>query len=107
VEEQARARIRVASCTKAQKTKSTITGKAIRPGEIGLTRIIVFKSEVKMPVPEDPLWKEWLAAENTLQEARDELRTVEHLDLGNPEFQVAWVAYRLALGAFNEITNKL
>ena len=40
-----------------------------------------------MPVPEDPLWKEWLAAENTLQEARDELRTVEHLDLGILNFR--------------------
>jgi hypothetical protein len=61
----------------------------------------------EMPVPEDPLWKEWLAAENALEEARDQLRTIEHLDLANPEFQEAWGAYRLALGAFNEITNKL
>jgi hypothetical protein len=38
---------------------------------------------------------------------RDQLRTVEHLDLGNREFQEAWGAYRLALGAFNAITNKL
>jgi hypothetical protein len=61
----------------------------------------------EMPAPDHPLWNEWLVAENTLQEARDELRTVEHLDLANREFQEAWGAYRLALGAFNEITNKL
>jgi hypothetical protein len=35
-----------------------------------------------MPAPDDPLWKEWLVAENALEEARDQLRTVEHLDLG-------------------------
>jgi hypothetical protein len=61
----------------------------------------------EMPVPDHPLWKEWLAAENALAEARDQLRTVEHLDLGNREFQEAWGAYRLALTSFNEITNKL
>jgi len=32
-----------------------------------------------MPVADDPLWQEWLAAEKTLEEARDQLRTVEHL----------------------------
>jgi flavin-binding protein dodecin len=47
------------------------------------------------------------AAENALEEARDQLRTVEHLDLENRDFQEAWGAYRLALAAFNEITNKL
>jgi hypothetical protein len=31
---------------------------------------------------------------------RDQLRTVEHLDLGNREFQEAWVVYRLTLDAF-------
>jgi hypothetical protein len=41
-------------------------------------------------------------AENALEEARDQLRTVEHLDLANREFQEAWGAYRLALSAFNE-----
>lgn len=61
----------------------------------------------EMPAPDDPLWKEWLVSENALEEARDQLRTVEHLDLANREFQEAWGAYRLALGAFNEITNKL
>jgi hypothetical protein len=40
-----------------------------------------------MPAPADPLWKEWL--ENALEEKRQE----------------AWGAYRLALDAFNEITN--
>jgi hypothetical protein len=60
-----------------------------------------------MPAPEHPLWKEWLVAENTLQEARDELRTVEHLDLSEPGISGSLGAYRLALGAFNEITNKL
>jgi hypothetical protein len=40
-----------------------------------------------MPAPEHPLWKEWLVAENTLQEARDELRTVEHLDLALTQHQ--------------------
>ena len=40
-----------------------------------------------MPAPDHPLWKEWLVAENTLQEARDELRTVEHLDLANRNFR--------------------
>ena len=44
-----------------------------------------------MPAPEDPRWKEWLVAENALEEARDQLRTVEHLDLGDREFQEAWV----------------
>ena len=36
-----------------------------------------------MPVADHPLWQEWLAAENALDEARDQLRTVEHLDLGD------------------------
>jgi hypothetical protein len=53
-----------------------------------------------MPAPDHPLWKEWLVAENALEEARDQLRTVEHLDLGNREFQEAWVVYRLTLDAF-------
>ena len=44
-----------------------------------------------MPAPDDPLWKEWLVAENALEEARDQLRTVEHLDLANREFQEGWV----------------
>ena len=60
-----------------------------------------------MPVADDPLWKDWLTAEKTLGEARDQLRTVEHLDLGHREFQEAWQAYRLALDVFNAITNKL
>ena len=60
-----------------------------------------------MPVADDPLWKEWLTAEKTLGEARDQLRTVEHLDLGHREFQEAWQAYRLALEFFNPVTNKL
>jgi hypothetical protein len=60
-----------------------------------------------MPAPDDPLWKEWLVAEKALEEARDQLRTVEHLDLGNREFQEAWGAYRIALGEFNAIANKL
>ena len=47
----------------------------------------------KMPVADDPLWKDWLTAEKTLGEARDQLRTVEHLDLGHREFQEAWQAY--------------
>ena len=74
-------------------------------GALGLAASAFIGGE--MPAPEDPLWKEWLVAENALEEARDQLRTVEHLDLANPEFQDAWGAYRLALGAFNEITNKL
>ena len=61
----------------------------------------------KMPVADDPLWKDWLTAEKTLGEARDQLRTVEHLDLGHREFQEAWQAYRLALEVFNAKTNKL
>jgi hypothetical protein len=40
-----------------------------------------------MPAPEDPLWKEWLVAENALEEARDQLRTVEHLDLRSRNFR--------------------
>jgi len=43
-----------------------------------------------MPVADDPLWKDWLTAEKTLGEARDQLRTVEHLNLGHREFQEAW-----------------
>jgi len=46
-------------------------------------------------------------AEKTLEEARDQLRTVEHLALGDRDFQEAWDAYRIALRAFNDITNKL
>jgi hypothetical protein len=61
----------------------------------------------KMPVEDNALWKDWLNAEKTLGEARDQLRTVEHLDLGDREFQEAWQAYRLALDVFNAITNKL
>jgi hypothetical protein len=60
-----------------------------------------------MPVEDNALWKDWLNAEKTLGEARDQLRTVEHLDLGDREFQEAWQAYRLALDVFNAITNKL
>jgi hypothetical protein len=63
--------------------------------------------EVKMPVADHPLWQEWLAAEKTLEEARDQLRTVEHLALGDRDFQEAWAAYRVALRAFNDVTNKL
>jgi hypothetical protein len=62
---------------------------------------------IRMPVADDPLWKEWLTAEKALGEARDQLRTVEHLDLGHRKFQEAWQAYRLALDVFNAITNKL
>jgi hypothetical protein len=29
-----------------------------------------------MPVADDPLWKEWLTGEKTVEEARDRLRTV-------------------------------
>ena len=60
-----------------------------------------------MPVADHPLWQEWLAAENALDEARDQLRTVEHLDLGDRDFQEAWGAYRIAFRAFNDVTNKL
>jgi hypothetical protein len=60
-----------------------------------------------MPVADDPLWKEWTVAEKALGEARDQLRTVEHLALGDRDFQEAWGAYRIALRAFNDITNKL
>jgi hypothetical protein len=60
-----------------------------------------------MPVPDHPLWQEWLDAEKALDEARDKLRTVEHLDLGDRGFQKAWGAYRIALRAFNDVTNKL
>jgi hypothetical protein len=52
-----------------------------------------------MPVADDPLWQEWLAAEKTLEEARDQLRTVEHLALGDRDFQEGWGAYRIALRA--------
>jgi len=48
-----------------------------------------------------------LAAEKTLEEARDQLRTVEHLALGDRDFQEAWDAYRIALRAFNDVTVKL
>jgi hypothetical protein len=61
----------------------------------------------EMPVADHPLWQEWLVAEKTLDEARDQLRTVEHLDLGDRDFQEAWGAYRIALRAFNDVTNKL
>jgi len=60
-----------------------------------------------MPVADDPLWKEWVAAEKALEEARDQLRTVEHLELGNRDFQEAWEAYMVALDAFNKTANKL
>jgi hypothetical protein len=60
-----------------------------------------------MPAADHPLWQEWLAAEKALEEARDQLRTVEHLDLGDRDFQEAWDAYRIALRAFNDVTNKL
>ena len=60
-----------------------------------------------MPVPDHPLWQEWLAAEKAVAEARDQLRTVEHLDLGDRDFQEAWGAYKIALRAFNDVTNKL
>ena len=60
-----------------------------------------------MPVADHALWQEWLAAENALDEAREQLRTVEHLDLGDRDFQEAWRAYRIALRAFNDVTNKL
>ena len=42
-----------------------------------------------------------------LEEPRDQLRTVEHLALGDRDFQEAWGAYRIALRAFNDVTNKL
>jgi hypothetical protein len=61
----------------------------------------------EMPVADHPLWQEWLVAEKTLDEARHQLRTVEHLDLGDRDFQEAWGAYRIALRAFNDVTNKL
>jgi hypothetical protein len=60
-----------------------------------------------MPDANHVLWQEWLVAEKTLDEARDQLRTVEHLELGDRDFQEAWDAYRIALLAFNEVTNKL
>jgi len=60
-----------------------------------------------MPIGDHSLWQEWLAAEKTLDEARDQLRTVEHLDLGDRDFQEAWAAYRIALRVFNDVTNKL
>jgi hypothetical protein len=60
-----------------------------------------------MPVADNPLWKEWLAAEKALEEARDQLRTVEHLELGNSDFQEAWEADMVALDAFNKTANKL
>ena len=34
-----------------------------------------------MPDADDPLWKECLTAEKALGEARDQLRTIKHLDL--------------------------
>jgi hypothetical protein len=37
-----------------------------------------------MPLADDPLWREWIAAEKALEETRDQLRTVHHLELGNP-----------------------
>jgi hypothetical protein len=43
-----------------------------------------------MPVADHPLWREWLEAEKTLAEAREQLRTVEHLDLGDAAFKDAW-----------------
>jgi hypothetical protein len=54
---------------------------------------------IRMPVAGDPLLKEWLTAEQALGEARDQLRTFEHLDLWHRE--EAWQAYRLALDVFN------
>jgi hypothetical protein len=46
-----------------------------------------------MPVADHPLWGEWLEAEKTLAEAREQLRTVEHLDLGDAAFKDAWQTY--------------
>jgi hypothetical protein len=61
----------------------------------------------EMPATDHPLWQEWLLAEKTLGEARDQLRTVENLDLGDRDFQEAWGAYKIALRAFNDMTNKV
>jgi hypothetical protein len=60
-----------------------------------------------MPAADHALWQERLVAERTLDEARDQLRSVEHLELGDRDFQEAWGAYRIALRAFNDVTNKL
>jgi hypothetical protein len=60
-----------------------------------------------MPEPDHPIWQEWLIAEKAVDEARDQLRTIEHLDLGDRDFQEAWRAYKIALRAFNDATNKL
>ena len=37
------------------------------------------------------LWQEWLVAERTLDEARDQLRSVEHLELGTEPDTAQWV----------------
>ena len=60
-----------------------------------------------MPAADHALWQEWLVAERTLGEARDQLRSGEHLEPGDRDFREAWGAYRIALRAFNDVTNKL
>jgi hypothetical protein len=60
-----------------------------------------------MPVADHPLWREWLEAEKTLAEAREQLRTVEHLDLGDAAFKDAWQTYMFAKRAFDSVCNKL
>ena len=45
-----------------------------------------------MPAADHPLWRESLAAEKTLEEARNQLRTDEHLALGDRDLQEAWGA---------------
>jgi hypothetical protein len=58
-----------------------------------------------MPAADHALWQEWLVAERTLEEVRDQLRTVEHLALGVRDFQEGWAAYRIALRAFNDVSD--
>jgi hypothetical protein len=60
-----------------------------------------------MPLADDPLWREWSEAEKTLAEAREQLRTVEHLDLGDRAFKDAWQTYMFARRAFDNVCNKL
>jgi hypothetical protein len=62
---------------------------------------------MQMAVVDHPLWREWLEAEKTLAEAREHLRTVEHLDPGDEEFKEAWRTYMLAKREFDSVCNKL
>jgi hypothetical protein len=60
-----------------------------------------------MPVADHQLWREWLEAERALAEAREHLRTVENLDLGDAAFREAWRTYKLALREFDSVSDRI